>query len=58
MKGTMKFTIIEQPPKNADEYTEASVWDNEADHAINLRELLKAHPFPIRTTDVPLGWAR
>jgi hypothetical protein len=56
-RKTMRFTIIEQPPKNASEYTEASHQDEEQAFVTNLRSLLKDHPSPVCVKNVPLGWA-
>ena len=53
----MKFTIIERPPLNANEYTVAAHQNEEEAFAINLRSLLSDNPLPICIENVPLGWA-
>ena len=53
----MKFTIIERPPLNANEYTVAAHQNEEEAFATNLRSLLRDNPFPICAENVPLGWA-
>ncbi len=53
----MKFMLIEEPPKDAKEYTEASHHDREDRFVENLRELLKSHPLPIVAKDIPIAWA-
>jgi hypothetical protein len=53
----MKFKIINEHPKDANDYTEASPNDEESDFVANLRALIASHPLPIVAKDIPIAWA-